>query len=128
MSGHGSGLEGFGLLFKRSEPLDLTFHLLLSLVFLLGLVLELLDNDQELVNLVFGLLNMVVFLLVDLLDFSLVMDDITVFGAELLFELLYVVGQLLLIMKQFGNQLHILIEHTFHLLFLFGKPVLELFF
>ena len=128
MTGHGSGLEGFGLLFKRSKSLDFTFHLLLSLVFLLGLVLELLNNDQKLVNLVFGLLDMVVFLLVDLLDFSLVMGYITILGAELLFELLNMVGQLLLIMKQLSNQLHILIEHAFHLLFLFSEPVLELFF
>jgi hypothetical protein len=81
-------MHSFGLFFKRPQSLNLFFHFFKFLVFLFGLIFELLDNNKKLINLMFRLVDMIIFFLVDFLDFSFVMRDVTVFGTEFILEFL----------------------------------------
>ena len=121
---HGFWLQFFHLLLERSQSLNFPLNLLKLFIFLPGFVLELFNNHQKLLNLLFSFVNVFVFLLVNWLNFSLKVIHIMAFRPELLLQFFNVIRKLLFIMKKFCYKFNILIEHTFHFLLLLVQSML----
>jgi hypothetical protein len=66
----GLGLELFELFLEGFEPLQLLFYLFILFSLLFGLILKLFYNHQKLLNLLFGLFNMLIFFPIDLINFD----------------------------------------------------------